>query len=483
MSGLLQNILKGGAESPSPAPASGDDADFADFAANIPSPPPVASISTAPSAATANTPLAGTSTARPFAGHAAVPYTKWYRVWERTSPADFVQEAFILPFLVLTILFHVWGMGRNRRRAKLWAQAHLPTLESEFAVVGYGGVPSQRSQAQALTGDGEGEVQAEGLLKESGMAEVPENVLKEKMGTEFATYATGRQNVAFVDVTVKLVKRFNPLYLVGDYVLSVFFDSWAAPVEKVECVAYAFDGKEKDLVPAPSAADREAVAAGQQRGKGGAGSSAYDGFVFAIVHKNCMRKLREDRYDISLTFTRDNPKLPEWATVMSESAEVTDMMLTNDLIKAVQEAGENFEYLIISDQPLDKPTKIDETIPRKRITLSLRLPSSNGLTAYAPTLPIFTHFLRLPDRLVQTAHFRAEVARKLRSTRDEEIRRLRRADEEEKAEERKLAAERVKKEERERLLRSMSAEEQRKYLEKEREREAKRGMKRSTRRG
>jgi hypothetical protein len=46
-----------------------------------------------------------------------------------------------------------------------------------------------------------------------------------------------------------------------------------------------------------------------------------------------------------------------------------------------------------------------------------------------------------------------------------------------------LAAEKVKKEERERLLRGMSADEQRKYLEKEREREQKRGLKKTTRRG
>ena len=49
-----------------------------------------------------------------------------------------------------------------------------------------------------------------------------------------------------------------------------------------------------------------------------------------IVNKMQMRKLRDERYDASLTFTKDNSKLPDWATVMSESAEVTDMMLTKD---------------------------------------------------------------------------------------------------------------------------------------------------------
>ncbi|PGH31133.1 hypothetical protein GX50_06110 [[Emmonsia] crescens] len=475
MSGLLQNLFKGDSDSPSSAPSSGDDADFADFAAGVPEPPPpVISPGSAFTPGAAGTPLAGIPSPITAAGSNA-PYTAWYRVWERHSPQDFIQEAFVIPFIVILVLLHIWGTGKNRRKAKKWAQAHLPILQNEFAVVGYGGVGTSRAPSADS-------VQAEGLLKASATAAasgdiiVPESMLKEKTGTEFATYATGRQNVAFVDISINLFRWYNPLYMLGDYVISMFLDSWPVPVQKVECTAYAFDGKEKDLVPAPSAVEKELI---EQRTKG-SNSSSYDGFVFAVVHKNCMRKLREDRYDISLTFTRDNPKLPEWATVMSENAEITDMMLTAELIKAVEEAGEDFEYLIVTDQPLDKPTKIDETTPGKRVTLSLRLPKSSS---YATTLPIFTYFLRLPDRLVSIAHFRAEIARKLRNTREEEVRKLRRADEDEKAEERKMLAEKAKKEDRDRLLRGMSAEEQRKFLEKEREREAKRGMKKSSKRG
>jgi len=70
-----------------------------------------------------------------------------------------------------------------------------------------------------------------------------------------------------------------------------------------------------------------------------------------------MRILRDERYDISLTTTKDHPKLPNWATVMSESAEVTEVMLTPELIKAVTDAGEDLECLIITDQPIDAPKK------------------------------------------------------------------------------------------------------------------------------
>lgn len=112
---------------------------------------------------------------------------------------------------------------------------------------------------------------------------------------------------------------------------------------------------------------------------------------------------------------------------------------------------------------------MNETIPRKRLTLSLRLPSSTSPTAYAPTTPLFTHFLRLPDTLASSAHFRPEVQRKIRATREAEISKLKKVDEDEKAEERKAEVDKKKKEMRDSRLKGMSGEEQRKFLERERE--------------
>ncbi|KAK2755014.1 hypothetical protein FQN54_006542 [Arachnomyces sp. PD_36] len=467
MAGVLQGLFGGDSPSASAVPGgNGDDADFADFA-GAPEPAPASIIGSSSSGVPAFAP-SGTGSAVP----GQVPFTKWYRVWERTSPQDFVQEAFILPFIFLVIAFHVWGTRKNRSRATSWVRAHLPTLQKEFAVVGFGGVRKAPSVDS---------VQADGLLKATAATEElvdPVTLLKEKTATEFGTYATGRQNVAFVDISIQLLKRYNPVLYLADYIVSIFFDGWPTPVEKVDLVTYTFDGKEKELVPVP-AGDKDSLDIKTPKG----GNSSYDGFVWAIAHKNAMRKLRSERYDVSMTFTKDNPKLPAWTTVMSESAEITDTLLTPELIKAVEQAGESLEYLIITDQPIDKPTKIDETTPKKRLHLSLLLPSSTTTEAYTPTLPLFTTFLRLPDQLASMAHFRPEVMRKLRSVREEEIKKLRRADEDEKAEERKIAAEKLKKEERERLLRGMSAEEQKKYLEREREKEVKKGMKKGTRKG
>ena len=274
-----------------------------------------------------------------------ITYTKWYKVWERTSPSDFYQEAIILPFIVLLVGLHAWGRSKNKRKAKGWITAHAPVLEKEFALVGFGG-------RKAPTVD---DVQSSGLLQAmtSDDLVIPTELLKEKTAQEYTTYATGRQNVAFVDVKVSLFKRYNPVTFLLELALSFFFDSIRSPVERMEATSYAFDGKEKDLIPVQNQREQETMEA---RVKGL--QSSYDGFVWAVVNKDGMRQLRDERYDISLTTTKDHPKLPPWATVMSESAEITELLLTPELTKAVEQAGDAaFEYLIVTDQPIDKPQK------------------------------------------------------------------------------------------------------------------------------
>jgi hypothetical protein len=106
--------------------------------------------------------------------------------------------------------------------------------------------------------------------------------------------------------------------------------------------------------------------------------------------------------------------------------------------------------------------------------LALRLPSDNDFTA---TLPLFRTFLRLPDTLVSGARFRPEVTRRIRATREDEIRKIKKVDDDEKAEERRGKADKERKEKRDKMLNGMSAEEQRKFLEKERATEMRRSQK------
>ncbi|KAF1951334.1 DUF1682-domain-containing protein [Byssothecium circinans] len=434
-------------------PSSGGDDDFADYAgAPDPTPAALSSFST------------GTAPPAPTSTVGQVPYTKWYRVWERATFDDFKLELYVLPFILVVVAVHLWGTRRNRSKARHWMKAHAPVLQQEFAQVGY-----ERPQASV------DDVSAVGLTQatEKALQETrdPSVLLREKTASEFITYATGRQNIAFIDFKLTLAKRYNPLMQFGELVLSLFFESMPATTERLEATSYVFDGREASISPYYNKGEQ----------KKSVPNSTFDGFVFAVVHKDIMKRLREERYDLSLTATKDSAKLPIWVTTMSESAAITDAILTPELIKAINDAGDKFEALVISDQPMDQPKKLDDTVPRKRINLSLKLESTGA--SYDSTLPIFQQFLRLPDFLVTNAHFRPEAMRRIKATREEQIAKIRKVDDEEKADERRLAGDKLKKEKRDALLSRMTADEQRKYLDKERERDSKKKMKKQTVKG
>ncbi|KAG6353482.1 hypothetical protein INS49_005663 [Diaporthe citri] len=446
MANLLKDLLGGGSKS-SASPIPSADSDFADFAeAADPSP-------------AFTTPLGGATLEANVPAATNPPYTKWYRLDERYTLADFRAEGIILVCIVFIFTLHVVGSRLNRSKARKWVKAHSKTLASEFALVGFGSSPTSGG-----SGDGETDFLVADLAE-------PEKALKEKSLFEFATYATGRQNIAFMDAKLSLIRRFNPLVSIAEWALSLFFDSFPTPQDTVEAAIYPFDGKEALTVPGvPGAAELKT-----QNTK-----STYDGFVWAIVNKERMKQVRDERFDVSLTFTKDNSKLPIWLTVMSESAEITKVLLTDELAKAAESAGDLFEYLIVSDQPVDKPKTLDETTPRKRIFLKYRLPSDNN---YEPLLPIFQHFIRIADQLVKEAHFRPEVLKKVRSVREDVAKQIQRADLEEKSEERNFEREKARKAKRDQELSQLDAKGQKKYLEREREKELRKQQKKMTSRG
>ena len=108
----------------------------------------------------------------------------------------------------------------------------------------------------------------------------------------------------------------------------------------------------------------------------------------------------------------------------------------------------------------------------------MRIPSTEE--QMKATLPLFRYFLRLPDILCAAPRFRTEALRRVRTTRDEELRKIKKMSEDEKAEERRTKAEKDKKEEREKKLRNLSGDEQRKALERERALDMRRGQKKKT---
>lgn len=434
---------------------------FADYAA-----PAAASPVSLPSSVADTAPASATS---PGVADRQMVYTKWYRIWERTTLADFHFEMFMIPFVIIALGVHFWGTRRNRRKARKFMATASPILENEFALVGFGNhikdVPYQEG------------VQGDSLISASAKLSgdlLSKDVLKEKTAFEFESYATGRANIAFVDIKVILWKWYNPMMLLAETLVGMFFDSMKNRPECVECVAFTFDGNEKTFVG-------PAVPGMEELGKlKPVQNSSYDQFIFAVVNKLSMRRLRDERYDLSLTFTKENAKLPIWASVMSESAEITDLMLTKELISAIETAGDYFEYIIVTDQPSEKPSTLDEAKPRKRIQLCFRVPSDNE---YAKVLPLFQTFIRLADHLAATAKFRPEVTKKIKQLRESEADKLKKVASAEQEEERLRALEKMRKEERDRKLAGMSAEDQRKFLEKEAEKERRKKNKKLTMKG
>lgn len=124
--------------------------------------------------------------------------------------------------------------------------------------------------------------------------------------------------------------------------------------------------------------------------------------------------------------------------------------------------------------------RLDETAPKKRIYLSLKVPSSGD---YSNILPLFQYFIRLADTLAQSGHFRPEVMRKVKATREDMIRKIQKVDEDAKLEERALEREKSKKLKRDLELKGLDAKAQKKYLEKEKERDFKKSQKKNTQKG
>ena len=236
--------------------------------------------------------------------------------------------------LILLVVVHIFGTRINRSKAKAWIRAHAPVLRSEFAVVGFDGIPHDLSLSES-----------EPTSSSLSVAET-DALLRQQSLSEYFSYATGRVNIAFADINVTFTKKHNILVNAIEQTIGYFMDGYKAPHDMAEVVLYPFDGREALIVPSTPGSD-------DLRAKDR--KSSYDNFVFAIVNKVGMQRLRDSRFDVSLTITKDHAKLPEWATVMSENAEITDIVLTPELVNAITMAGPVFEHIIITDQPSEKP--------------------------------------------------------------------------------------------------------------------------------
>ncbi|KAK9369381.1 hypothetical protein V1509DRAFT_620621 [Lipomyces kononenkoae] len=333
----------------------------------------------------------------------------WYYNWW--------NEIWFFVIVVAFVALHVAGNSWNKRTATKWMKSQADALRSQFFQVGFDNSVTTMETSQMPVS----------------------KYLKRVSPVDYVFYATGRLNISLVQGKISLLTRHNLIMLVLEYALS-FLMSTEPPKDVVEFIAK------------PTDSDK----------------SSYDGFVFAIVNKEIMKRVREDSYDLSLTKTTDHPKLPVSCTVMSESAEITETLFTPELLDAVKAAESVLQYLVISDLPVDRPKTVEEYVPTKRALLSVKI--ANTPEQERATTQLLNAFLNTIDFAVAKAHWRPEVARKLKATRDDEIRKLKKIAEEEKAEE--LAKQRAKeKKEQKQVAGKLTAEEQRRAQTKEREKE------------
>ncbi|KXN89572.1 Coiled-coil domain-containing protein 47 [Leucoagaricus sp. SymC.cos] len=199
-------------------------------------------------------------------------------------------------------------------------------------------------------------------------------------------------------------------------------------------------------------------------------------FVFAVVAKDELVTIKDNRWDLTLTKTTDNPGIPATFSVMSEFADVTDniLKLLGQLIHD-EKIRPYFRSLSVTDQPRDRPNGpllADER--EKHVILSLTVPPTSRVN---DTIAFVTGLFPFIDSL-NKVHVRPETKAKLRKVREELDKELKADAEKSKKEEMEQAVQdrkAAKKRSEEDRISKLSAAEQRKYLEKEK----KKAMRRS----
>ncbi|KAJ6485041.1 hypothetical protein C8R47DRAFT_1048203 [Mycena vitilis] len=203
------------------------------------------------------------------------------------------------------------------------------------------------------------------------------------------------------------------------------------------------------------------------------GALAHD-FVWAVVSKDELLTVKNDRWDLTWTKTVENPTLPSKFSVMSEFADCTDGVLKAfpSLPRLLEDPkiAPYFRSLSITDQPRDRPLKPLQANEReKHVILSLTAPSSSKA---AHTADFVAAMFTLVDNLSKIA-LRPETKIKLKNVRDENEKDIKKEAEKEQKEEEadaleaKKAAKRKVEEDR---IAKLSAADQKKIIERERKR-------------
>ncbi|KAK9720793.1 hypothetical protein K7432_003896 [Basidiobolus ranarum] len=246
---------------------------------------------------------------------------------------------------------------------------------------------------------------------------------------DYMFYATGRAHCRYLMGNIKFISRHDASGLM----VNLYFQS----VDLITMVVHMNEGE-------------------------------YDDFFFSIVPKKKAHIIRKDRYDIN-TFGRqiNQTKLPNSFCIFTEHSEVTDLILCEELIKALEECEEYVEEICFSDQPSAQPTSLEDK-PVKTISVSFRLPSANDMHKVAQLHELTMYLI---DYVAERAHFTRECKNKLKKSREEAAKVILKAtsqDREEAIQQRKAEERRKKQAE----VSKMSPEAQRKFEEKQKKKES-----------
>lgn len=287
---------------------------------------------------------------------------------ERVKLTDWTLEIFTIIFIVVYIVFFKLGDYYNTSLVRSYLKGLEPVFTSNFYQFGTSATDR--------------------YIKDSSEA--------------FSSYATGRDNVAKVDITFKLKPRHNTFVWAMEYLLSFFTESVVAPEDKAEIV----------ITP----------------------SASYDNFIAAITSKFGMNKFRKFSYYLSLTRTSDLDNLPPTFVYMSEVNELQDKITTPQLKQALTVDAANFlNYIAFTDQSSEKPESLRDLIPSRRIVISTSV--TNSAASLKQLGQIIDAILDIVDKLAsQELKFKSETLKKVVKAREAEVTKIQKLIEEAKRE-------------------------------------------------
>ncbi|CAE6523053.1 unnamed protein product [Rhizoctonia solani] len=341
---------------------------------------------------------------------------RWKNVVFR--PAEFKYEGFTLLAILVYIALYLFGKRANEQRAGRWFREHFPIYAEQF---------SRPANGSTLLSDG---------------------------ASDYFAYSTGRRGVHYAHTIFTMLPRHDIFQIIFQKLYGLV-DLQYAPQDEL-----LLDIKLRD-----------------KDGLNGEGK----GFVWGVVAKKEMQALRKQRWDLSFTKTTDHAAVASTLSVMAEVADITDVLLksTNGQRLATllntPAVVKHFRYLLITDQPSERPESgpLPADQRERHLLLSLAVPESSEAK---DTVSFVKQVFSLVDMIDQKPGFKVETYKKLKKTRvelDAELAKEAEKEKRDEVEEKRAAEKRKAAEER---LAKLSAAEQKKYEERERKKAAKKAQ-------